>query len=98
MKIIAKSLDNGRQVDVIYLNFSKAFDSISNDLLLLKLQSFGVNFKFLNLFRNYLSDRRQRVVLNGPAFEYLNALSGVQQASFWSHFCFCYISITLEII
>ena len=61
-----KTLDNRRQVDTVYLDFAKAFDKVSHNLLLTKLHKFGMRGKPLCWFEDYLSDRYQRVtVLQG---------------------------------
>ena len=64
---IEKSLDNSRQVDVLYLDFSKAFDSVDHAILLQKLQLLGINGSLLRWFKSYLNDRQQRVVIVGAA-------------------------------
>ena len=49
---IAKSLEKGFEVDIIYLDFSKAFDSVCHDKLLWKLQDTGIDGSLLHWFRN----------------------------------------------
>jgi sarcosine oxidase/L-pipecolate oxidase len=51
---------------MIYLDFSKAFDSVSHRNLLLKLEQHGVSGSLLSWFSDYLNERRQRVVVEGP--------------------------------
>jgi hypothetical protein len=63
------------------LDFSKAFDCISHELLILKLKTYGINGKLLLWFGNYLHDRKQRVVVNGSSSNFINVLSGVPQGS-----------------
>lgn len=58
-------MDDGLQVDVVFVNFSKAFDRVSHDLLLQKLCNFGIYGTLLKWYENYLSDREQRVVIDG---------------------------------
>ena len=58
---ISKILDSGGQTDVIYLDFTKAFDSGPHLLLIHKLQTFGLNGTLLNWFHSYLNNRYQRV-------------------------------------
>ena len=66
---------------MVYLDFSKAFDSIPYKRLLVKLQAHGITGKLLNWIRAFLSDRRQRVVINGFESDESNVASGVPQAS-----------------
>ena len=51
---ISSHLDNAGQTDVIYLDFSKAFDSVPHHLLIYKLKSFGFNGSLLNWLASYL--------------------------------------------
>ena len=48
-----------------FLDISKAFDKVWHEGLLYKLESLGISGNLLNLFRSFLNDRHQRVVLNG---------------------------------
>ena len=60
---IGKQLDRGKQIDVIYLDMSKAFDKVSHKRLLLRLREFGFGGNILNWFRSYLQDRRQQTTI-----------------------------------
>jgi len=75
------ALDSGFGVDVIYLDYSKAFDSVPHLRLLSKLQSYGINGKLLLWIKNFLIGRKQRVVLNGSSSGWVNVTSGVPQGS-----------------
>jgi hypothetical protein len=78
---IYNNCDNKTQSDVIFLDLKKAFDSVPHNLLLLKLHSFGINGKLLDWIRNYLSGRKQRVIINGKTSKYKEVISGVPQGS-----------------
>ena len=69
------------EVRAVFMDISKAFDKVWHEGLIFKLEQNGVSGVLLNLFKNYLSNRRQRVVLNGSAAEYDNVKSGVPQGS-----------------
>ena len=62
---LSNSLDNGEDVDLIYLDFQKAFDKVPHLRLLNKLKGFGVSSKIYNFIEDFLTDRKQRVVVNG---------------------------------
>ncbi len=78
---LINNIGNGLQTDIIYLDFSKAFDSVSHKLLIHKLKMFGFNGPLLNWFSSYLLGRTQRVVLEGTSSDCLPVHSGVPQGS-----------------
>ena len=59
---IGKALDCGKEMDMIYLDFSKAFDSVPHDKLIFKLSQFGITRPLLDWFSDYLSGRKQLTV------------------------------------
>ena len=76
-----KWVDEGSPVDVIYLDFQKAFDKVPHQRLLLKLKSHGMGNSIINWIEQWLNDRRQRVVVDGEVFCWKPVLSGVPQGS-----------------
>ena len=74
-------LDNSGQVDMVYLDFSKAFDSVSHELLIHKLSSFGFHSDLIRWFSAYLTGRRQRLVVDGTYSDWLPVVPGVPQGS-----------------
>ena len=70
-----------RQVDVIYLDFKKAFDSIVHNILLHKLWSFGITDNLWEWLCAYLTNRVQCVSVNGTVSDFLPVVSGVPQGS-----------------
>lgn len=78
---IAEALDQKGQVDVIYTDFSKAFDRLDHGILLNKLQNFGFSDSLINLFISYLSCRTQFVQYRGFQSILFKQTSGVPQGS-----------------
>ena len=76
-----KALDDGLQVDAVFLDFTKAFDRVHHKILLNKLCNFGISGSLLEWCSDYLSNRTQRVVIDGNCSSWLNILSGVPQGS-----------------
>ena len=62
---VTRLVDEGKAVDVVYLDFSKAFDTVSHRLLLGILAARGLNRYTLLWIRNWLEGRAQRVLVNG---------------------------------
>ena len=57
-------MDNGKEVRVVYLDITKAFDRVWHKGLLHKLKAIGISDNLLNWFANYLSNKKQRLVIN----------------------------------
>uniref|UniRef100_A0A8C3PDM1 Reverse transcriptase domain-containing protein n=1 Tax=Chrysemys picta bellii TaxID=8478 RepID=A0A8C3PDM1_CHRPI len=74
-------LDKGNAVDLIYLDFSKAFDTIPHEELLVKLEKMGIDMKIQRWIRNWLKGRLQRVILKGELSGWREVTSGVPQGS-----------------
>ena len=74
-------MEEGNCIDVAYLDFRKAFDLVSHELLIHKMSKYGIEGKILNWVKNWLHDRTQRVVIRGTASESFKVTSGVPQGS-----------------
>lgn len=81
VNLLSKEIDNKKQVDVIYLDFQKAFDRVDNDVLLTKLGNMGFVPQLLKVFASYLSGRKQFVKYGPYQSEPYNTLSGISQGS-----------------
>ena len=78
---LCRSLDRGKQQDLLILDFSKAFDTVPHQRLLYKLSHYGINGTTLTWIRNWLIDRSQRVVVDGEASGEAHVRSGVPQGT-----------------
>lgn len=76
-----QSLDEHLSTDVVYFDFSKAFDSVPHARLLSKLQAYGIDGQLLNWFNSFLTGRRQRVRINSGLSSWAQVSSGVPQGS-----------------
>ena len=74
-------LDKGFEVDIVYIDFQKAFDSVPHKRLLNTISKYGIKGKTLNWITVFLTDRRQRVVVNESFSEWAPIVSGVPQGS-----------------
>ena len=79
---VTKNLDNHNSVDVIYLDFAKAFDKVPHCRLLEKINKHGISGKVWNWLREWLHERKQRVCINGHFSSWTESVtSGVPQGS-----------------
>lgn len=74
-------IDSGGQMDVVYTDFAKAFDTVNHDVLLKKLYEFGMSNELISLLKSYLRNRYQFVGLNGCNSDQYLTTSGVPQGS-----------------
>ena len=73
-------LDNNYIVGVVLMDLSKAFDCVPHDLLIAKLEAYGINENLLAYLHSYLSNRKQCVCINVKS-DFETIISGVPQGS-----------------
>jgi hypothetical protein len=78
---VTNYVDRGCAVDVVYLDFQKAFDKVPHGRLLLKIRQLGIGGEICDWIEDWLRNRRQRVVLGGACSDWIDVSSGVPQGS-----------------
>ena len=73
--------DNNKAVDLVYLDFQKAFDKVPHERLMVKVNAHGIQGDAARWIRNWLAGRRQRVCINQSYSNWASVTSGVPQGS-----------------
>jgi len=81
MEQVTELVDKGNPVDIVYLDFAKAFDKVPHGRLVKKLESLGIAGNILKWIQSWLLGRRQRVVISGSGSQWKEVQSGVPQGS-----------------
>ncbi|KAG7306984.1 hypothetical protein JYU34_007107 [Plutella xylostella] len=81
VEFLSEAIDEHRQVDVVYTDFSKAFDKVDHKNLIKKLSIYGIFGSLLLWLGSYLTDRNFYVVVNGFQSRNYSVTSGVPQGS-----------------
>ena len=78
---VQRALDSGSEARMIGLDFSAAFDRVNHKALIYKLRQLGIGGPFLNILIEFLTDRKQCVVVDGHQGDWRSVVSGVPQGS-----------------
>ena len=81
MELWTKALNRGESIDVVYLDFMKAFNIVPHKRLIGKLKSYGIEYYILRWIQAFLSDCVQQVSVNCINSEWGNVTSGIPQGS-----------------
>ena len=81
MDYVLKALENKFNIDVIYLDFAKAFDKVDHSILSKKLKSFGITGKLHKWLSSFLENRYQQVIVNEKLSRKEKVISGVPQGT-----------------
>ena len=79
--ILSSILEKNNNVDVIYLDFSKAFDKVDHQILLRKARNLGIGGKVIKWLEEFLTNRRQSVIVDGVKSNPTRVISGVPQGT-----------------
>ena len=81
LNIWTDALSHQIPIDIVYLDYEKAFDKVPHERLVMQLEKYGVISNPLIWIRNFLTNRTQRVSINGTTSESAPVTSGVPQGS-----------------
>ena len=81
LELWTKMIESGNAVDVIYTDFSKAFDSVPHQRLLKKMESLGITGNTLSWVKAFLSNRQQCVRVDDKLSNWISVISGIPQGS-----------------
>ena len=85
------AFDNGKMVGAVLVDFKKAFDLVDHNILLNKLEIYGIKNEALSWFDTYLSNRKQQVSINNCKSDFQHISYGVPQGSILGHFYFYFL-------
>ena len=81
MNVWTEALMHNIPIDILYLDYAKAFDTVPHQRLLNQVESFGITGKTLQWIRSFLSNRKQKVRTNGAESSWSSVMSGIPQGS-----------------
>jgi len=77
-----EKLENGGRINILYTDLEKAFDRVPHRRLLRKLKRYNIHSELIDWVKSFLSDRKQRVQLNGV----YSSCASVLKDQYWGHY------------
>ena len=81
IEYVLQLLETKCNIDVVYLDFAKAFDKVDHNILLKKVEKFGIRGKLHQWIQTFLKNRKQQVIVDGKLSEKKEVISGVPQGT-----------------
>ena len=78
---VFEAISEGVRLDTVYLDFAKAFDKVNHDILQRKITNHGIKGKVGMWIKDFLNNRKYRVLANGMMSDEQNVISGVPQGT-----------------
>ena len=76
-------MEDGHDVDVVYVDFAKAFDKVDINIVMSKIRTLGITGRLADWIHCFLVHRTQKVIVNSAKSSSQEVMSGVPQGSFW---------------
>ena len=91
-----ESLDNGINIDAVYMDYQKAFDTVPHRRLILKIKAYGFTPSIVAWLEDFLTERKQVVNIKGERSRSKQIKFGIPQEAVLGPLMFCYLSMSYQ--